>query len=146
MNIALLSDLVAKRGGQIHAAEAWGQSQGHLSRILAGDKPLSRPIANRIASIEGIPVEQLWTQLEKVAHAEGPATKRFAYELDDPSSMLLQVENWFADVQIPTMHQALVRAVLRTLLDQSFDRVIHRPTPEWRIVMDRTEGWAPVAL
>ncbi len=151
LNRALLQELVDRDfgGNRTAAANAWGLKQPHLSRLLNGNRGLRRPsdetfeAVRKIAEATGRSDTEFWTkQPAIVAVPSGDAdAPRFVYDPDQAHSMLMQIENWFADLpRDARMHKQVVRAVMRTLFDESF--LSHqRPSREWRITMDRLEGW-----
>jgi len=128
---------------QTEAAIAWGVSQSAVSLLLSG-KRNSRKVLRRIAKAEGISVEDLVN-----APSPGPQLvlskaggARFVYDLENPHQMLMQVQHWFSDLpEHPRVKNAVARAVMRTLFDESFNE-IHRPTKAWFSVMRSIEGWA----
>ena len=66
--------------------------------------------------------------------------KRFRFLADDPVRMALDLEEYFADAPEGKAPR-LVKAVMRTLLDQYFGEV-HRPSEQWRFVINRLEGFS----
>ncbi|SRR6266851_86333 len=136
-----------KYGTQTAAAKAWDVSQGAISLLINGKRGTerSRTLA-KIAAAERISIQELSTaaggpQLKRV-RTEEDESPRFVYDVDDPHHMLKQVQSWFADLPAGArMTRQVVKAVMRALLDESFDFEIHRPTRTWQPVMDSAEGW-----
>src|SRR6266581_1151961 len=137
----------AKYGTQTAASKAWEVSQGAISLLINGKRGTGRSqTLARIAAAEGISTHELskagdGPQLKRVRTDED-GSPRFVYEVNDPHHMLKQVESWFADLPAGSrMTRQVVKAVMRTLLDESFDFEIHRPSGAWQPVMDSAEGW-----
>jgi len=146
-----LSEIVdEKYGSGTAAAQAWGISPSQVSRLCSGERG-KRPrldVLKRIAEVEGIPLDEL--RMPRGANlvrrrTESESQVRFAYDLDKPHEMLLQVQNWFADVlpDTPRVRRQVVKAVMRTLVDETFGGP-HRPSRQWQITMDQVEGWPRV--
>lgn len=143
-----LQQLVDDRydGNVSAAAESWDLNQSHLCRALKDQRCLKPSVIQRIAKRERVQAESLFEQL---GGSQSPRLEitarddegRFKYDVHDPARMLLQLEHWFADT--PTkdgMRSGVVKAVMRTLFDASFDEV-HKPTSDWKAVMDFMNGW-----
>jgi len=132
---------------QTAAGRAWGVSQSAISLLINGKRGTGRSEAlQKIAAAEGLSLKELLTATHRPHLAEvrirEAASPRFVYDVDDPHRMLKQVQSWFADLPAgPRMSRQVVKAVMRTLLDESFDFEIHRPSAEWQPVMEYTEGW-----
>jgi transcriptional regulator with XRE-family HTH domain len=138
-----------KYGTQTAAARAWDVSQGAISLLINGKRGTGRSqTLARIAAAEGISIQELSTvaggpTLKRVSTDED-RSPRFVYDVDDPHRMLKQVQSWFADLPAGArMTRQVVKVVMRTLLDESFDFEIHRPPRTWQPVMDSAEGWPP---
>ena len=124
---------------QAAAAAAWGMNDSTLSRILRGERSPDRWLRT-IAKKEGLTQEHLHSPALILARSSDPA-KRFRFSVSDPEQMLAQLDEWFTDLPTegPT-RQRVVRAVMRVLLDESFQAGVHRPPDSWRFVMNRLEG------
>lgn len=136
-----------KYGTQTAAGKAWHVSQAAISLLINGKRGTGRSqTLARIAAAEGISIQELSTaadglQLTRVRTGE-KGSARFVYDVDDPHHMLKQVQSWFADLPAgQRMTRQVVKAVMRTLLDESFDFEIHSPSGAWQPVMDSAEGW-----
>ncbi len=139
--------LIRKHGTQTAAAKAWEVSQAAISLLINGKRGTGRSqTLARIAVAEGISIEELATAADRPhltrVRTEEEQSARFVYDVDDPHHMLKQVQNWFADLPAgQKMTRQVVKAVMRALLDESFDFEIHRPSGAWQPVMDSAEGW-----
>ena len=143
-----LRRLIAKHGTQTAAAKAWDVSQAAISLLINGKRGTGRSqTLAKIAAAEGVSIQALLRtadgpQLKRVRTDED-GSPRFVYDVNDPHHMLKQVQNWFADLPGgSSMTRQVVKAVMRTLLDESFDFEIHRPSGAWQPVMDAAEGWS----
>ena len=152
ISIGALRGLIdAKHDGNVSAAaHAWGLEQSHLCRVLKAERTLRPNALRRIARTERVnpdplvEAERPTPGLRVLGKDRGFAT-RLAYDVNDPGSMLLQVESWFADVPNKDgMRTHLIRAVMRSMFDHSFDQV-HKPTAQWRTAMDLLDGWVSPA-
>jgi len=136
--------LVKKYHTQTKAAKTWGVSQSAVSLLLNGQRGSGESDALRtIAKAEGISTERIILPAPRrlqVAEGADDSLERFVYDIDDPHRMLKQVQHWFSDLPSETrMKRQVVRAVMRTLFDESFDAV-HPPSRHWRTVMHNAEG------
>ncbi len=152
VNVVRLQDIVDRKyTTQRAAAQAWNIAQSELSRLLSGErgKRSALNLVRTIAKTEGIPMEELWLpepKLEGVRTGDELAPTRFIYDLENPHEMLFQLENWFSDLPHESrMQRQVVKAVMRALLDESFLGP-QKPSRQWRLAMDRVEGWALDAL
>lgn len=148
VNIEKLQSLIDRYGTQSAAADAWDLQQPDLSRMIKGRrKKVRRTMLEKIAGIEGIPVDELIfrpTVVDESTDVE-PMQAHFIYDVDKPHEMLFQVETWFAEMapETPRIRRQVVKSVMRTLMDESFVGP-QRPSREWRAVMDHTEGWTTI--
>lgn len=127
------------------AAGSWGLEQSHLCRVLKGERSLKPSAIRRIAKKEHVHAATLIEAGPGPAHLKVLPTDangtRFQYDVSDPARMLMQLQNWFAEVPNKAgMKTGVVKAVMRALFDNSFDEV-HTATSEWRAVMDHMDGW-----
>jgi transcriptional regulator with XRE-family HTH domain len=133
-----LRELVARHRTQAEAAKAWGVSQPAISRLMRGERGSGNSDSLRsIAECEGVDISQIVLDRPDLQIYKSGVTagQRFVYEPTDPGFMLEQLEDWFADFPGETrLRRQAVRAVMRTLFDESFD-AIHPPTAEWDAVM-----------
>jgi len=152
VNVLRIQEIVDRKySTQRSAAQAWSITQSELSRLLSGGrgKRSSLNLVRTIAQAEGIPIEELWLsepKLEQLRSGEESGPARFIYDLEDPYEMLFQLENWFSDLPHESrMRRQVVKAVMRALLDESFLGP-QKPSRQWRLAMDRVEGWPGDAL
>ncbi len=121
------------------AADAWGVPQSTLSKILNRRRPLTARSINKIIAAEQLPDD--WFDDLQVEPRETPVeADSFRFDVNRPDEMLAQLEEWFARLPStgPTRDK-VVKAVMRTLLDEAFSEV-HPPTDAWRFVMNRLDG------
>jgi len=139
---ASLQELISDRyGSQAEAANAWGMDPSMLCRILSGERAASNWVP-KIAGVENLPEDWFYQPRLRVHSRSGLTSSRFQFDVSEPVRMLLQLEDYFSDLP-ERCGPKVAKAVMRTLLDEFFGEV-HRPSEEWRLVMNRLEHFAPV--